>query len=148
MSIIRSRCLPASTRACDSVGQISDQPLISNEQFSAGGLDSVRGYLEAEALGDSGWDASFELRSPSLFAGVPSIDELRLYGFFDSARLRLRDPLPDQNDVFSLASTGAGLDLQLWKSFNAALVWARALRDGPTTAAEQSRWLFRVWADF
>jgi hemolysin activation/secretion protein len=129
-------------------GQISDQPLISNEQMSAGGLDSVRGYLEAEALGDSGWDASFELRSPSLFAEVAFVDELRIYGFVDGARLRLRQPLPDQNEAYSLGSAGLGLDLKLWKLFNGALVWANALRDGPTTEAGHSRWLFRVWADF
>ena len=35
-------------------GQVADQPLVSDEQFSAGGLDSVRGYLQASATGDNG----------------------------------------------------------------------------------------------
>ena len=32
-------------------GQIADQPLISHEQYIAGGMTNVRGYKEAEALG-------------------------------------------------------------------------------------------------
>ncbi len=35
-------------------GQFASQPLISSEQYSGGGVDSVRGYLETEALGDAG----------------------------------------------------------------------------------------------
>ena len=35
-------------------GQWSEYPLVNNEQFALGGLDTVRGYLEAETLGDSG----------------------------------------------------------------------------------------------
>ncbi len=35
-------------------GQLTGQPLISNEQFAIGGADTVRGYAEAFVLGDSG----------------------------------------------------------------------------------------------
>jgi hemolysin activation/secretion protein len=31
-------------------GQAADQPLVSNEQYAAGGMESVRGYKEAEAM--------------------------------------------------------------------------------------------------
>lgn len=128
-------------------GQISDQPLISNEQFSAGGFDSVRGYLEAEALGDSGWDASLELHTPALFADTGFI-ELSAYTFVDAARLRLRESLPDQEYAFSLGSTGVGIDLGLWQQFHGALVWATVLRDGSSSESGDSRWLFRTWANF
>ena len=50
-------------------GQIADQPLISNEQFAAGGADSVRGYYEAQLLGDSGLQGSLQLSSR--LAGSP-----------------------------------------------------------------------------
>ena len=46
--------------------QWSDSPLVNNEQFSLGGVDTVRGYLEAETLGDSGAAGSLELHSPAL----------------------------------------------------------------------------------
>ena len=47
-------------------GQLASQPLINSEQFAAGGLGSVRGYLESEALGDNAVFGTMELRSPSL----------------------------------------------------------------------------------
>lgn len=129
-------------------GQITDQPLISNEQFSAGGLDSVRGYLESEALGDSGWDASLELRSPSLFGSAELIDDLQLYAFVDGAHLRLRKTLPEQQAAYSLGSGGLGLDMHLGQWVNGAFVWAYPFKDGPTTGSGDSRWLFRMWTDF
>src|SRR5690606_40821982 len=46
-------------------GQVSGRPLISNEQFSIGGWDSVRGYYESQELGDDGVSGQFNLESPS-----------------------------------------------------------------------------------
>lgn len=45
-------------------GQTASQPLISSESFFAGGLDSVRGYLEAERVGDTAVYGTIELRAP------------------------------------------------------------------------------------
>ena len=40
--------------------QVTDAPLVSAEQFAAGGMYTVRGYLSAEAIGDYGGLASLE----------------------------------------------------------------------------------------
>jgi hemolysin activation/secretion protein len=91
-------------------GQLANQPLVSNEQFTAGGVTSVRGYLEAEEIGDDGAHASFELR-----ANVPSqtigsrIDELELHVFAEGAYLTIQDPLPGTSGSAWLASAGVGL---------------------------------------
>lgn len=53
-------------------GQITDQPLLSNEQFAAGGINSVRGYFEGDAYGDLGWFGSVELRTPFFKVPVPA----------------------------------------------------------------------------
>lgn len=45
-------------------GQWSEKPLVSAEQFGAGGANSVRGYPERVLSGDSGAVASLELRAP------------------------------------------------------------------------------------
>src|SRR5262249_26294547 len=45
-------------------GQYTVEPLISNEQFGIGGADGVRGYLEAEELGDFGAKLSVQLGTP------------------------------------------------------------------------------------
>src|SRR5262249_57696272 len=51
---------------CKMEGQVADQPLVNTEQFAGGGLSTVRGYLEAEVLGDNGFCVTVELPSPSL----------------------------------------------------------------------------------
>jgi hemolysin activation/secretion protein len=45
-------------------GQIADRPLLSIEQLELGGISSVRGYLENQALTDNGVLASVEVRVP------------------------------------------------------------------------------------
>lgn len=93
--------------------QLSSQPLISNEQFVAGGVDSVRGYPESTAVGDQALRVSFELRSPELAReGWPVVGGLRLHAFAEGAMLRLRQPLPEQQSHFNLGGVGFGLQVQ------------------------------------
>jgi hemolysin activation/secretion protein len=135
-------------------GQVTDQPLISNEQFSAGGMDSVRGYLEAEALGDYGMSGSLELRSPQLASYLPwaesSFEELRAFAFLDAARLQLKGPFSDGNTpgTADLLSVGAGLSMKLHPWLNGVVDYAYVLEDGPNTDARSDRVLFRVWTSF
>lgn len=126
-------------------GQFAGQPLIDNEQFSAGGADSVRGYVESERLGDDGVQASLEWRSPS-FAGekTPALQELLFLIFADAAYLRIDEPLPDQPSRFNLASGGTGLRFTAWKDLKGELDWARALKDGAVTKAGDDRLHFRL----
>ena len=42
-------------------GQVADNPLISNEEYSAGGMESVRGYKESEVMGDNAFHGMIEL---------------------------------------------------------------------------------------
>jgi hemolysin activation/secretion protein len=134
-------------------GQITDQPLANTEQYVAGGADTVRGYLEAEALGDVGAGGTLELRSPSLaqwisFGSVRPVDEWRFFIFGDDAYLRLRDPLPEQRDAFRLASYGAGFNLKVYSYFNANFTWADPIFNATATHRRASRYLFRVWTSF
>ena len=126
-------------------GQVASQPLISNEQISAGGTDSVRGYRESERLGDDGWLAGMEWRSPS-FAGdkTPRLQELLFLMFAETARLRIKDPLPSQQSRFDLTGAGLGLRFSAWKNLKGELDWARALKDGATTKKDDNRWHFRL----
>lgn len=96
-------------------GQVASGPLINNEQFVAGGIDSVRGYLEASALGDDGLRGSVELRSPQWSKSVGElVNDFRGVAFVDGARLTVRDPLPQETDRFTLSSTGIGLRMRAW----------------------------------
>jgi hemolysin activation/secretion protein len=124
--------------------QLSAQPLISNEQMNAGGLDSVRGYFEAEQLGDYGLQTSLEFQSPNFGPRITErVQTLYAYAFTDWAGLRLHEPLPDQDASFGLFSSGLGVrfsGLGLLGSFN----WAHVFTDGATTKAGDNRWLFQL----
>lgn len=124
-------------------GQVASQPLISNEQLSAGGSDSVRGYRESERLGDDGWLAGMEWRSPSFVPGK-SLQELLFVMFAETARLRVKDPQPEQQSRFDLTGAGLGLRFIAWKNLKGELDWARALKDGATTKKDDGRFHFRL----
>lgn len=111
--------------------QTTNQPLVSNEQFLAGGAESVRGYLEGEAAGDAGLRVRSHVQTPSLIDVDPY--SLRGVAFFDAARLKLKDPLPGQTGSFWLSGTGLGLRLKAPYGMQFSLDWARALSDGPIT---------------
>jgi len=108
--------------------QAASQPLISNEQFSAGGVDSVRGYLDAERQGDDALRARLELQTPVLFS--ESRLDMHLVGFVDWASLRVQEPLPEQESSFKLGSIGFGLRLKDVTGLRFSLDVARALYDG------------------
>ena len=145
-----TRDLPESFQAYGKVqGQASDKPLVNSEQFSGGGLGTVRGYLESEELGDNAILGSAELRTPSL----PTLfgkttDEWRIYGFAEGGILAIDAPLPDQQSLFSLASVGIGTRLKLASHYNASLDLGVPLISGPQTNAYNLLLTFRVWAEF
>jgi hemolysin activation/secretion protein len=129
-------------------GQYSDNPLVSNEEFSIGGSDSVRGYLESETLGDSGVAGQFELRSPALLKGLPLLDELRLLGFVDSGYSRINFPLAGQIDHQWLSSVGGGVRIKFRKYLNGSVDVGVPLKDGPDTRSGDVFTRFRIWGEF
>lgn len=130
-------------------GQVADQPLVNTEQIGGGGLGTVRGYYEAEELGDNGIFGTIELRSPSLLGWMANKeDEWRLYAFLDAGTLTIRDPLPQQNDVFNLASWGVGSRIQLYQHWNGSLDIGVPMISAQNTAVHEVRFIFRLWADF
>lgn len=115
-------------------GQFASQPLINNEQYSGGGADSVRGYLETEVLGDSGVQGTLEWRGPSYAARLSDkVQDFHFLAFVEGQRLWIQDPLPGQVDRYNLASSGFGMRLYAWKSLNVALDLALPMRDGVNT---------------
>ena len=101
-------------------GQISPEPLVYSEQFAAGGLDTVRGYLEGTVAGDNALFGSLELRTPSL-AGHLGINEWRFYGFFEGGTVTINQPLPDQVSWWNLASYGVGSRIRMFKYLNGSV---------------------------
>lgn len=130
-------------------GQLASGPLISNEQFSAGGADSVRGYLESNAAGDDGLSYGLELRAPSLAKRVAArLDELTLYAFAEGASLRVQEPLPAQIDAFTLLSAGLGLRFKGWGGVSGGLDLAYPLKRVGQVDQGDTRAHFRLGYEF
>ena len=140
-------------------GQASDQPLVNSEQTAGGGMGTVRGYIEAEAVGDNAIFSTVELRTPSLLREVRkggdakkpedrTGDEWRFYTFFDAGTVTLHKTLAQQTSSYQLASFGLGTELQLNKHFHAIAELALPLKSVTETRVHEARVNFRLWADF
>jgi hemolysin activation/secretion protein len=123
--------------------QYTNMPLINNEQFSAGGVASVRGYLEAEELSDYGASLSLELQTPSLVKAA-RVDDLRVFGFVDVGSGGIVDALPSQPARFRLSSAGTGLRFSGLGGMQVELDWARPMRDGTHVLKNEDRLDFRL----
>ncbi|MFA6179404.1 MAG: POTRA domain-containing protein [Candidatus Methylopumilus sp.] len=129
-------------------GQYAGGPLISNEQYLAGGVDTVRGYLEAEAAGDQALHSTLELRTPPLFRSLAWLQDFKLSAFYDVAQIRTIDPLSGQARQAELAGTGIGFRMKAWKRFNANLDMAWPLKDSAVTEKGDFTSHMRVWYEF
>jgi hemolysin activation/secretion protein len=137
-------------------GQATDNALVDSEQFSVGGLTTVRGYLESQAVGDSAIAGTLEVRSPSLLRWWIKNDrhEVRLLGFLDAGSVYINDPLPEQTTNFNLLSVGCGALATFMDWLNSAVyVGVPQISQGSTEAdsyrpAGSPMLVFRVWAEF
>ena len=143
--------LPLGAQAWAKVqGQMSNDPLISSEQMSAGGLDTVRGYLESEVLGDNAALGALELRSPSMtsYLGDEIVNEWRFHAFVDGGRLSIKHALAEQKDLFSLWSYGLGTRIQLLDYLNGSFDVGVPMIAQDSTKRGSPRVHFRLWGEF
>ncbi len=118
VALVRDQKLPGDwSMLVRASGQGATVPLIGNEQFSLGGINSVRGYFEGDVFGDSGWFASAELRTPYLSTTLPMwMGEvpawLRGSVFIDSGQAYLIDRGPS-GEAFDQLLWGAGFGMSL-----------------------------------
>lgn len=129
--------------------QASNQPLISTEQFSAGGVDSVRGYLDSELFGDWGYSVQTEIRTPFFRGPIGGRlqERVQLLAFWDYALLRtLEDPVVTTTNQEHLQSIGIGLRASFFERMRAELLLGNALRE--TESTHEPRVHFRVGVGF
>ena len=119
------------------------------EQFLGGGADSVRGYLEVEALGDEAVNGGIELRMPTTHKQPwLGIDKTTFLAFYDFARLRMQRVLAPTPTRTDLSSVGLGLRLQSGRSFSASMDLGWPLEDAQSTRRGDPRLHMRVAYDF
>jgi hemolysin activation/secretion protein len=99
-------------------GQLSSKTLPLGEDFTIGGEGTVRGYPEAEYLGDEGYTANAELRTPFWF-GNPLINHYAQWAFFiDNGGVRIEDPLPGETSTYDITGYGLGVRVAATKYFS------------------------------
>ncbi len=106
--------------------QWTSEPLLSLEQFSLGGANTVRGYRENQIVRDMGVLASLEFRIPVFWnrAGAPI---LQVAPFFDYGNgWNMDAATPDPRD---LPSAGVGLIFTPTEKIRMQLYWGHAFRD-------------------
>ncbi|HEV7402195.1 MAG TPA: ShlB/FhaC/HecB family hemolysin secretion/activation protein [Chthoniobacteraceae bacterium] len=117
--------------------QFADHPLLSLEQFSLGGIASVRGYRENELLRDNGLFASVEIRVP-VWKNKAKNPVVTLAPFFDLGAgwdtVQFGGPRPAVIDdrYKEIASVGLGLIVNPSRHCAGQLYWGYALNPGST----------------
>ncbi|MEI8298300.1 MAG: ShlB/FhaC/HecB family hemolysin secretion/activation protein [Pseudomonadota bacterium] len=129
--------------------QYSEQPLISNEQLALGGVDSVRGYLDAEALVDSGVAATLELRSPTAHLRSVAVSGMV---FYDRGVGMMQQPLSSEISSGSvrtdLSGWGVGMRFAVGQALDAMIDWSTPVVRGTRTRAGDGRIDFNLKLTF
>lgn len=150
MDLNYSRVIPGNlVLALRVSGQLAETSLITNEQFSIGGMTNVRGYFVSEAVGDSGLVESVELQSPDIAALLGDADdELRLFAFGDLGYARVLRPALGQASSFRISSLGGGMRVRLLRALSGEFVFGVPLVDGPVTDGGNPTYKFSVRGEF
>jgi hemolysin activation/secretion protein len=117
-------------------GQWASEPLISNEQFGIGGVNSVRGYHEGEIFGDTGWHVSLEEDTPQHIVGTVYDGQplsIRGLAYFDAATAYRLDQPAGTPYSTTLAGTGFGINAAVGTHFTAQFLFSLPLFNTPIT---------------
>jgi hypothetical protein len=131
-------------------GQWSSEPLISNEQFGAGGINSVRGYREGEVFGDTGWHVTLEQQTPTHVVGAihgNTLLTLRGTVYMDYATVYLLDPQGRAANT-SLWGAGFGGVAAIGSHWDARFLFTVPLLSTTTTVAYEPFFNFALTAQF
>jgi hemolysin activation/secretion protein len=124
-------------------GQWAGDPLLSLEQFSVGGLNTVRGYRENTLVRDSGLATSAEVRIPVLFDKTrrPIVQLAPFYDFGGGWNLQADTPSPK-----TIMSAGIGVLVNPNKHLSAQLYWGHRFTrvDNPQNNAQDLGLHFNV----
>ena len=141
-------------------GQAADDSLVSAVQYRLGGAESVRGYEEAEVLGDSGIRGTLEVRTPLIDNFIPglkhaedflaenpdhwSTHRLQFDAFADFGRVETSAQQPGEHSSQTMMSIGAGLRLGFTKYSQIRLDYGYPLEDTEETNEGEGQFHFKL----
>jgi hemolysin activation/secretion protein len=131
-------------------GQWASEPLISNEEFGIGGVNSVRGYHEGDVFGDNGWHVSLDQKTPPALIGMvdgslPLVVSGTVY--MDYARSILIDPRGRPAGT-SLWGTGFGAVASIGSHWESRFLFSLPLLDSPDESKYHPFFNFSLTAQF
>lgn len=131
-------------------GQVSTQPLIDNEQYTAGGMESVRGYKESEAAGDDAAHGTLEVSFPNPLERfeIGKWFQINPFLFYDIASLSIKEPLHGQDRSIRLEGAGAGIRGLIMKNLEYEMDWAVPLKATDRIQRNDQRIYFKLKAFF
>lgn len=113
-------------------GQYADEPLFGPEQYTLGGMYSVRGFRAHTIFADSAVFGTLEYEHPLAVETVQSdnwLNAASLIVFVDGGRAKLAiEPQPAVRELFSV---GLGAEIELDPGLTLSAYWAEQLRTGP-----------------
>jgi hypothetical protein len=136
--------------SANAAGQWASEPLISNEQFGIGGVNSVRGYHGGEAFGDTGWYLSLEQKTPAHVVGMINGNQpLTLRGslYMDYGAAYLLDP-QGRPDVTQLWGAGFGVTAAAGSCWQARFLFSLPLIGTSSTRLDQPYFNFALTSQF
>lgn len=136
--------------------QFSGDALPVSEQIAVGGANTVRGYPEAEHMGDYGTVINLELSKPMMLFGeskVPFVgkeirDVVRVAGFYDYGRAYLEKPQAGEKKRYSIAGAGAGVRLDLGHNLNVKVDVGFPVSGEKSSEGDEAVTYFQVFKKF
>jgi hemolysin activation/secretion protein len=116
--------------------QLTGDDLVASEQFTIGGMYTVRGYPVAEHAGDRGYTLTTELYAPPYFlpedlkvpyTDTTFFDALRFLAFVDWGYVENQNPLPGERKRKHLVGFGPALRFEIPEKLSVSLDYGFAI---------------------
>ena len=112
-------------------GQITNDALISGEQFGIGGVSSVRGFEERALANDKGYRATVEVHTPDFGSALHNANlKIKALAFLDAANASRNHGLDGETAHNHIASIGLGLRCSMGQHANLRFDVADTIDEG------------------
>ncbi len=122
-------------------GQLAEGNLMPTEQLGFGGYNSVRGYDQYAAVGDSGYFVNFEWWSPKVYVGQCNCKQGELRGlvFFDTGNAQNHTLQVGEDGNIITRSVGVGFRYDLDPHIQVRFDYGHQLKDIPQAQPYENR---------
>jgi len=126
-------------------GQLSNDALLSSEEFGVGGINVGRAYDPSEVVGEDGYSTKLELQwDEPIESSFSAVEDYEVYTFWDFGKV-WNDDATVSDDDDSISSIGLGVRADLANNFEGGVAVAFPLtRDIQTQDDKDPRFYFNL----